>query len=672
MNLAGYSDAELIDAMRTPTPERVFQVAEALRRGVPPAEVAAASRIDRWFIDQIAATVAVRLEIEAGAPSGAAAGRAKRWGYSDAQLAHLWGITPGEVRDLRTAVGTHVTYKTVDTCAAEFEASTPYFYSTYEEESEAPPAGDRTVVVLGSGPNRIGQGIEFDYCCVHAAFALEDAGYEPVMVNCNPETVSTDYDTSARLYFEPLTVEDVLAVIDVEQPRAVIVQLGGQTPLSLAGALAERGVPIAGTAPDAIDVAEDRRRFAELCLAHGIPQPDHGIARTREDAHEIAVSIGFPVLVRPSYVLGGRAMRIVYSNDDLAVYLDEWYHGVSGSEVDLAGAPLLIDRFLESAVEVDVDAVFDGHDLYIGGIMEHVEEAGVHSGDSACIVPPPSLDDATIQRIEDLTRRLASALEVSGLINIQFAVRGEEVFVLEANPRASRTVPFVSKATGVPLAKVATRIMMGERIRDLRAEGTVPPSTPRPSYTAVKEAVLPWRRFPDEDTVLGPEMRATGEVMGIGSDPGDAFGRAWRAAGHDLPVSGTAFVSLADADKVTGERIAGTLTAAGFTILATRGTAHHLAAAGIAVHPVDKVGEGPYDPVRLIEEGTIDLVVNTPAGGKARGDGRLIRMAAARHGVACTTTAAGGLAAAHAIAGGAERYPTVTSLQDHHRTIGST
>ncbi len=663
------SDDALLEAMTTPTPERIFQVAEALRRGLSGDAVVAATRIDRWFVDQLASIVAVRAGVESTTMSPRVIRNAKQWGFSDGQLAYLWGIEEEAVRSLRVSAGVEVTYKTVDTCAAEFSASTPYFYSCHEDESEVSTAGDRTVIVLGSGPNRIGQGIEFDYCCVHAAFALEESGYETVMVNCNPETVSTDYDTSTRLYFEPLTVEDVLAIVAVERPRAVIVQLGGQTPLGLAAALEDAGVPIAGTPPDAIDIAEDRERFSLLCRERDIPQPPHGTARSPGEARDVVERIGLPALVRPSYVLGGRAMRIIYSIEELSSYLTEHYGAVPGGEVDLSSSPLLIDRFLEAAIEVDVDAIFDGVDLYIGGIMEHVEEAGVHSGDSACVVPPPNLSEGVIAGIRDITRRLAEGLCVSGLINIQFAVRGDDIFVLEANPRASRTVPFISKATGVPLAKIATRVMMGELIADLQRCGALPVSTPVGEFTAVKEAVLPWSRFTGEDTMLGPEMRATGEVMGIGESPGDAYARALRAAGHTVPTSGTAFLSFADRDKALGTEIAGILHGHGFRILATHGTAGHLARHSIPSTHVDKVGEGPYDPVRLIEDGQIDLVINTPAGGKARGDGRLIRMAATRHGIASVTTAAGGLAVARSLESTRSHPNRVTSLQEHHRRI---
>ncbi len=461
---AQLSDAELIEATAVPSPDRLFQVSYALRRGLPIDEVAAATRYDPWFLDQLLQLVEVRKRVAADGVTPMALRSAKRFGFSDRQLAHLWGVPPDEVRERRTEWGIETTYKTVDTCAAEFEARTPYFYSTFEDDSEVPPPGKKTVMVLGSGPNRIGQGIEFDYCCVHAAFALEDAGYETVMVNCNPETVSTDYDTSTRLYFEPLTIDDVMGIVEVEEPVAVIVQLGGQTPLGLAHGLEAAGVPVAGTSPDAIDLAEDRERFSALCQSLGLRQPPHGTATSVAEALDVIDTIGLPALVRPSYVLGGRAMRIIYSVEELSTYLADLYGAIPGGEVDLSDAPLLIDRFLESATEVDVDAVYDGSDLYIGGIMEHVEEAGVHSGDSACVVPPPDLSDVAVADVIEGTRKLAEGIGVRGLLNIQFAVRGSDVYVLEANPRASRTVPFISKATGVPLAKIATRVMMGESL----------------------------------------------------------------------------------------------------------------------------------------------------------------------------------------------------------------
>ena len=672
-NLLALDDAALLDELRTPTPDRVFQLGEALRRGFEVDRLAGSTGIDPWFVDQMAEVVDMRREIEAaGEPEPGLALRARRMGYSGAQLAYLWGLAPGDVRDLMSGWGIEVTYKTVDTCAAEFDAETPYFYSTYEEENEAPPAGPRTVIVLGSGPNRIGQGIEFDYCCVHATFALRDAGYRSVMINCNPETVSTDYDTSDRLYFEPLTVEDVLAVIEVEQPVAVIVQLGGQTPLSLASSLAGAGVTIAGTTPASLDVAEDREQFAKLCRRLRIPQPSHGIARSVAEAENVVDEIGLPALVRPSHVLGGRAMRIIYTVEELSEYLHDLYDAVPGGEVDLTEAPLLIDRFLESASEVDVDAVFDGRELYVGGIMEHIEQAGVHSGDSACVVPPFGLSDVATRRILDYTNRLAEGLSVVGLLNIQFAVRGDDVYVLEANPRASRTIPFISKATNVPLAKVATRVMMGESLANLRREGLLGVATSdSPNFVAVKEAVLPWNRFPAEDTVLGPEMRATGEVMGIGPNVAIAYAKSFRAAGHRIPDKGTLFLSLADVDKATGLEVATIFSGLGFRILATHGTAGHLARNAIAVTHVDKVGEGAYDPVGLIEEGLIDLVVNTPRGKRARGDGRLIRIAATRKGIPCVTTVQGGVALARSLRSEGQALLDVKSLQAYHAGAGS-
>jgi carbamoyl-phosphate synthase large subunit len=659
----GMSDDELTTRVATPTPERVFQVGEALRRGLPVDEVAAHSRIDPWFVEQIAEIVEVRSELEVGEPSPAAILNAKRYGFADAQLAHLWNLAEAEVRDLRLEAGVRRTYKMVDTCAAEFEAGTPYLYGTFEDEDEVPPADRPRVVVLGSGPNRIGQGIEFDYCCVHAAFALGEAGFETVMVNCNPETVSTDYDTSHRLYFEPLTVEDVLAVVEAERPEAVIVQLGGQTPLNLARRLEEAGVRIAGTPPASIDAAEDREQFAAVCRRLGIKQPPHGLATGPLEAEEVVDRVGLPVVVRPSYVLGGRKMRVVYSYDELTAYLDEVYG--DRAEADIAGAPLLVDRFLESATEVDVDALFDGEELLLGGVMEHVEEAGVHSGDSACVVPPPTLGAGALDEIVRVTQALAGELGVRGLINIQFAVKGDEVFVLEANPRASRTVPFISKASGVPLAKLAARVMMGATLAGLRSEGLVPAST-APAFVAVKEAVLPWDRFPEEDTVLGPEMRATGEVMGIGADVGVAYAKALLGAGHRLPSSGTVFLSLADRDKALGLAVAQAFTMLGFSLLATPGTARFLAHHAIEAEVVNKVGEGPRDTRERIEAGEVQLVINTPRGGRARSDGRLIRHASRLMGVPCVTTIQGGLAVARALRAGGEATLEPRSLQDWH------
>ncbi|MCP4305981.1 MAG: carbamoyl-phosphate synthase large subunit [bacterium] len=659
------STKSLLEAVATSSPDRLFGIAELLRRGLTPADMTATG-IDPWFLDQIEATVALRKTLDTEQPGPEIGLAARRFGYGAAQLGYLWGLDVPAVRRLFAGWSVEPTFKTVDTCAAEFEATTPYFYSTWEEEDEAPPPGDRTVVVLGSGPNRIGQGIEFDYCCVHASQALQEAGYDAVMINCNPETVSTDYDTSTRLYFEPLTADDVLAVIAKEQPHSVIVQLGGQTPLGLAQALAAAGVPIAGTTPDVIDLAEDRKRFAELCSRIGVPQPPNGTATSSVEAVAIAGRIGFPVLVRPSYVLGGRAMRILYSVAELHEYLAEIADPLRGEPIDMSASPLLIDRFLESAVEVDIDAVFDGTDLFVGGIMEHVEEAGVHSGDSACVIPPPTLQPIAHRIILEQTEALARGLGVQGLLNIQFAVQGDSVFVLEANPRASRTVPFVSKATGVPLAKIATRVMMGETIAELRRDGSLSSGSPTvPQHTAVKEAVLPWSRFPEEDTILGPEMRSTGEVMGISASLGAAYGKALLAAGAIVATKGTLFLSVADRDKGLGVETGQIFADLGFRIVATEGTAAALQAAGVAASRVDKVGEGPWDPVRLIEDGLISIVINTPQGRRARGDGGLIRRAATRHHVPCVTTIQGGHAVARSLRSGHEMVLEVEPLQGH-------
>jgi carbamoyl-phosphate synthase large subunit len=557
---ADVATEDLVESLRTPSPDRVFDVGEALRRGVTPATVADATGFDPWFIDQILEIVEIRHELAEAEQTADVIRDAKRAGFSDMQLAWLWGTTESDVRDRRTSGGVEVTYKTVDTCAAEFAALTPYFYSTYEEEDEAPPAGSATVMVLGSGPNRIGQGIEFDYCCVHASFALRDAGYETVMVNCNPETVSTDYDTSDRLYFEPLTVEDVLAIVAKEQPQAVIVQLGGQTPLSLAHELQEAGVPIAGTSPESIDIAEDRERFSALCVAEGIPQPPHGIARSVPEAEEVVDRIGLPVLVRPSYVLGGRAMRILYAVEELSSYLQDLYGLVPGGEVDLSEAPLLIDRFLEAATEVDVDAIYDGNELFVGGVMEHVEQAGVHSGDSACVVPPPTLSAEAGELILEYTHRLARGLGVRGLINIQFAVKGDEVFVLEANPRASRTVPFISKATGVPLAKIATRVMMGETLAELREMGVLVPKQGA-DYVSVKEGHRSHRRCGLRQGAggCGAQGPGAGNAVPLAGRSGQAAGRRGgtslhRARVHDPRHTRNGRASGASRDRIDPRR----------------------------------------------------------------------------------------------------------------------
>jgi len=658
---------ELREAIAVPTPNRIFAVGEGLRRGWGIDEVSALSDIDPWFVDQMAEIVEIRSEIERAGPGDPdLLEEAKRFGFSDRQLAHLWHQGESEVRQERVRLGVTRVYKTVDTCAAEFEAFTPYMYGTFEEESEVPPAVRPRVVVLGSGPNRIGQGIEFDYCCVHASFALRDAGYETVMINCNPETVSTDYDTSSRLYFEPLTIEDVLDVIEAEQPEGVVVQLGGQTPLNLAQALQDAGVPIAGTSPASIALAEDREQFAELCRSLGLRQPPAGTATSAREAEDVVDQVGLPVMVRPSFVLGGRKMRVVYSVEELADYVREIYG--EGGDPELTGSPILIDRFLEAAVEIDVDAVYDGSELLLGGVMEHVEEAGVHSGDSDCVTPPPTISDEAHKEILRATLELAHALEVRGLINLQFAVKGDDVYVLEANPRGSRTVPFISKATAVPLARIAARVMMGSSIEELRREGMVPLSSQRPTFVAVKNAVLPWDRFPEEDSVLGPEMRATGEVMGIGDDVGVAFAKALLAAGHILPSRGRVFLSFADRDKPMGLAVAQAFTMLGFALVATHGTARYLRHHAIDAEPVHKVGEGPRDIGERLQDGEVQLVINTPRGGKARSDGRTIRIAARSHSIPCVTTIQGGLAVARSLRAGPGAINRPRSLQEWHRT----
>ena len=666
-------DDALAAAAAIATPERIFQVEALLRRGHTVDQVHEATRIDPWFLDQMLAITEERRAIEATTPDGLGRlgwRRAKRLGFSDAQLAHLWGVDPSQVRERREAAGVFPTYKTVDTCGAEFAAETPYHYSAWEEEDEVRSSDRPKVMILGSGPNRIGQGIEFDYCCVHASFALRDAGYETIMVNCNPETVSTDYDTSDRLYFEPLTLEDVMNVIAAEQPMAVVVSLGGQTPLKLAGLLPEELV--AGTSPRSIDLAEDRELWNSLCAKLEIPQPPGGTAADLEQARAVVAVVGYPVLVRPSYVLGGRAMEIVYDDSQLERAMSQLSgFGSLGIEGGLsAERPVLVDRFLEDATEVDVDAIRDAvGDIVIGAVMEHVEEAGVHSGDSACVIPPPYLPDEVVATIEEHTRRIAEALDVRGLINVQYAVKGDEVYVIEANPRASRTVPFVAKATGVPLAKVASRVMLGATLVDLRTEGLLVDRVVG-DHVAIKEAVMPFNRFPEADPVLGPEMRSTGEVMGIDLTPGLAFYKSQISAGSDLPESGTVFFSLADRDKRAGLEAARGFTDLGLSIVATSGTAAHLRDNGLPVaEVVAKLGEDGTDAVELIRSGAIQMVVNSPRGRGPRADGEHIRAAASAGGIPLLTTAAAALAAARGLADWRHFPLEVRTLQAYHRGI---
>ena len=651
-----FSEQKFDYYLATPTESRIYYVAEALRRGRSVEELAELTRIDPWFLGCMREIVQVEAEVAARPLDALDAGmlrRAKQHGLSDLQIARLTHTTENAVRAVRKALGVLPTFKTVDSCAGEFESRGAYFYKTYETESEFVPAKRERVLILGAGPNRIGQGIEFDYCCVHAAYALSDLGYETVMVNCNPETVSTDYDTSDRLYFEPLTFEDVMDVIDVEKPVGVVVTLGGQTPLKLARDLERAGVRIMGTDPEAIDLAEDRKRFSALLDELEIAYPNAGTANSFDEALTVARRIGFPLLVRPSYVLGGRGMVIAYNEDYLENYMAEAVR-ISPDH------PVLLDRFLEGAIEIDVDAVADGESVYIGGIMEHIEEAGIHSGDSACSLPPFSLGDEILDTIRDTTRRIALRLGVVGLLNVQYAIKDAKLYIIEVNPRASRTVPFVSKATGVPLAKVAARIMAGERIADLG----LPADDRDLGRFCVKEAVLPFGRFPGADSILGPEMKSTGEVMGIAKDFPTAYAKAELAIEYSLPQGGAAFISVSDRDKRAILPSAQTLHQMGFEIVSTKGTAKALSAAGIPVRTVLKKYEGRPNIVDEIANGNIDLVINTPFGQETRSDGYHIRTAAIRHGVFHLTTLAGATAAIQGIRSVAEGKLDVHALQD--------
>jgi carbamoyl-phosphate synthase large subunit len=644
--------------LQTPTAERPDWLFEAFRAGFSVEEVRDLTRIDPWFLVHLRDLVAAEGALAAAGPAARVEEetmrRAKREGWSDRRLARLWGESEAEVRARREALGVRTTFKLVDTCAAEFEAYTPYYYSTYEDEDEARASKRPKIVILGGGPNRIGQGIEFDYCCVHASFALREAGYETIMVNSNPETVSTDFDTSDLLFFEPLTLEDVRNILDREKPKGVIVQFGGQTPLNLARGLLDAGAPILGTPVASIERAEDRALFNRLVRRLGLRQPEGGIAASAAAAKKIARRIGYPVLVRPSFVLGGRAMQICYDEGDLGHYLEV---AVQASEE----RPVLVDKFLEDAIELDVDAIADGEAVVVGGIMEHIEEAGIHSGDSCCALPSFSVGSATIEEIRDWTVRLARDLKVVGLLNIQFAVKGDKLYILEVNPRASRTVPFVSKAIGVPLAKLAALTMVGRRLADLGFTREIVPE-----HVSVKAPVFPFNRFPGIDMTLGPEMRSTGEVMGIDADFGGAFAKAMLGAGHRLPARGRVFVSVKDADKRDILYLVKKLADLGFTVVATDGTWRFLRQQGIEAERVNKVHEGRPHVVDLLKNRSVDLVLNTPLGKVERSDDAAIRAEAVLRGIPCVTTVSGISACVSAIETLGRRPLEPGALQDRH------
>ncbi len=658
--------SELVARLRTPNSKRLFALRQAILAGMSLEEIHEITAIDPWFLRQIRDIVDMESSIRDFALSNAMTPdnpemvamlrKAKEFGFSDRQLAEMWKRPESDVRALRKATGTEPTYYLVDTCAAEFEAHTPYFYSTYETGRELEADKRKKVMILGGGPNRIGQGIEFDYCCCHASFTLRREGVQAIMVNSNPETVSTDYDTSDRLYFEPLTFEDVMHIVELEHPDGVIVQFGGQTPLNLAVPLQRAGVPILGTSPDAIDRAEDRERFQALIRKLDLRQPANGTVTKLSEAKDVAARIGYPVIVRPSYVLGGRAMMIVYDENDLTDY----FRSVVGTETP--EHPILIDQFLENAIEVDVDALADGTDVYVAGVMEHIEEAGIHSGDSACVLPPYSLPAGIVAEIERQTVALARELRVVGLMNIQFAVKDGVIFILEVNPRASRTAPFVSKATGVPLPALATQLMLGRSLRELD-----PWSRRKGGYVSVKEAVFPFKRFPGVDILLGPEMRSTGEVLGIAGNFEEAFLKGQLASGQKLPTEGKVFLSVNDRDKVFAPEVARQLADMGFELLATRGTADLLRSHGLNVKTVLKMYEGRPNVVDMIKNGEVSLIINTASGKRTANDSKAIREATLHYGVPYTTTMSGARAIARAIHAAQNNPLHVESIQDYYQ-----
>ena len=658
--LTGKEQGLLLDKLRTPNWERLWYVGDALRSGMPVDEIYEITAIDPWFLHNLRQIIEMEEELKkvkiAVEPKENLKGiirEAKQYGFSDKFLGRLWGKNEEEVRQLRLGLGIRPVFKRVDTCAAEFVAYTPYLYSTYEEECEAEVSGRKKIMILGGGPNRIGQGIEFDYCCVHGVFALAEDGYETIMVNCNPETVSTDYDTSDRLYFEPLTYEDVLSIVEIEKPDGVIVQFGGQTPLKLAVPLEKAGVPIIGTSPDSIDRAEDRERFQEMLHKLNLLQPENGTARSFEEAEKVADRIGYPVVVRPSYVLGGRAMEIVYDVENLRRYM---HTAVQASPEH----PILIDKFLDEAIEIDVDALCDGSEAVIGGIMEHIEEAGIHSGDSACSLPPYSISAEIAEEIKHQTKLMALELNVKGLMNVQFAVKDGTIYILEVNPRASRTAPFVSKATGRPLAKVAARIMAGKTLRELGITAEI-----ETRHIAVKESVFPFVKFPGVDTILGPEMKSTGEVMGIDDNFAMAFAKAQLGAGVKLPMSGKVFISVRDADKKHVVTTAKKLYDNGFKLVATRGTAAYLQEKGVPVEVVNKVLEGRPHIVDAIKNNEICMVINTTQGAQAVADSFSIRRNTLVNNIAYFTTTAGARAVVDGIVAMRHKELDVKPIQDY-------